>query len=126
MPYRRRLGLLALSTALPLVLVAMAAARAEDIKLDEITVSSPSPIVARPTGPVTGAGSAFPTGVLPVVTGGTQLPDGARIGSVPATETGVRDGLEGALRALARDTPDLEQRVALVNRANAVRNWSLT
>ena len=68
MPYRRRLGLLALSTALPLVLVAMAAARAEDIKLDEITVSSPSPIVARPTGPVTGAGSAFPTGVLPVVT----------------------------------------------------------
>jgi iron complex outermembrane receptor protein len=68
MPYRSRLGLLALSTALPLVLVATAAARAEDLKLDEITVSSPSPIVARPTGPVTGEGSAFPIGVLPVVT----------------------------------------------------------
>lgn len=66
------------------------------------------------------------TEALPVVMGAGQLPDGARIGSVPATETGVRDGLESALRALARDTPDLEQRVALVNRANAVRNWSLT
>lgn len=63
---------------------------------------------------------------LPVVTSGTKLPDGARIGSVAATEVGVRDGLENALRALARDTIDLEERVSLVNQANAVRNWSLT
>ncbi len=63
---------------------------------------------------------------LPVVTSGTKLPDGARIGSVAATEVGVRDGLENALRALARDTIDLHERVSLVNQANAVRNWSLT
>lgn len=63
---------------------------------------------------------------LPVVTSGTKLPEGARIGSVAATEVGVRDGLENALRALARDTIDLEERVSLVNQANAVRNWSLT
>ncbi|WP_435771535.1 tetratricopeptide repeat protein [Nocardioides sp. SYSU DS0651] len=63
---------------------------------------------------------------LPVVTQPRRVPDGARIGSVPATEVGVRDGLEQALRALARDATDLEERVVLVNQANAVRNWSLT
>ncbi|HWJ08273.1 MAG TPA: tetratricopeptide repeat protein, partial [Nocardioides sp.] len=63
---------------------------------------------------------------LPVVSGSGQVPDGARIGSVVATESGVRDGLENALRSLARDAIDLEERVALVNQANAVRNWSLT
>lgn len=63
---------------------------------------------------------------LPVVSGGAGLPDGARIGSVAATEAGVRDGLENALRMLARDAIDLTERVELVNRANAVRNWSLT
>ncbi len=67
MSYRRRPDLLTLSTALPLVLAAGTAARAEDIKLDEITVSSPSPIVTRPaTAPATGSG--VPIGVLPVVT----------------------------------------------------------
>ncbi|WP_278260199.1 hypothetical protein [Nocardioides convexus] len=30
------------------------------------------------------------------------------------------------MRALARDTSDLQERVSLVNQANAVRNWSLT
>lgn len=63
---------------------------------------------------------------LPVVSSGAKVPDGARIGSVPATEAGVRDGLENALRALARDAIDLHERVSLVNQANAVRNWSLT
>ncbi|THV17785.1 serine/threonine protein kinase [Nocardioides caeni] len=62
---------------------------------------------------------------LPVVTT-AKLPDGARIGSVAATEVGVRDGLENALRSLARDAIDLQERVELVNRANGVRNWSLT
>ncbi|MEQ6903542.1 tetratricopeptide repeat protein [Nocardioides sp. YIM 152588] len=67
---------------------------------------------------------------LPVVTadvggsgGGTPT---RRIGSLEATEEGVRDGLESALRALAHDTGDRTERVALVNRANAVRNWTLT
>ncbi len=64
---------------------------------------------------------------LPVLTQpGTTIPQGARIGAVDATEAGVRDGLENALRLLARDAVDLEERVALVNQANAVRNWSLT
>ncbi len=63
---------------------------------------------------------------LPVVTGGAPIPPDARIGDYPATEVGVRDGLERALRALARDTTALEERVVLVNQANQVRNWSLT
>ncbi len=62
---------------------------------------------------------------LPVVASGTQ-PAGARIGAVEASEPGVRDGIENALRAMARDSIDLEERVTLVNQANAVRNWSLT
>ncbi len=49
-----------------------------------------------------------------------------RIGAVDATETGLRAGLESAYRALARDTTELADRIDLVNRANAVRAWSLT
>jgi serine/threonine-protein kinase PknG len=64
---------------------------------------------------------------LPVVSQHrVQVPAGAKIGAIEATETGVRDGLENALRLLARDAADLEERVSLVNQANAVRNWSLT
>lgn len=69
---------------------------------------------------------------LPVVAGSPPTAPGgapaaaARIGSVEATEVGVRDGLENALRQLARDAPQLAERVELVNQANAVRNWSLT
>lgn len=51
---------------------------------------------------------------------------GARIGSVEATEPALRDALERALRAQARDADDLTRRIALVNRANAARNWTLT
>ncbi|MEZ0578755.1 tetratricopeptide repeat protein [Nocardioides sp. MH1] len=51
---------------------------------------------------------------------------GVKIGSVPASEREIRSGIEGALRLLARDTNDLDERVDLVNQANAVRNWSLT
>ncbi|WP_183098505.1 serine/threonine-protein kinase [Nocardioides pelophilus] len=51
---------------------------------------------------------------------------GVSIGSIPASEAGIRDGLENALRLLARDAHDLDERVDLVNQANAVRNWSLT
>ncbi|WP_183094976.1 serine/threonine-protein kinase [Nocardioides stalactiti] len=62
---------------------------------------------------------------LPVV---SQNPPrkGVSIGSVPASERDVRAGLENALRLLARDAHDLDERVDLVNQANAVRNWSLT
>jgi serine/threonine-protein kinase PknG len=63
---------------------------------------------------------------LPVVSATGPGSQAARIGDYPATEAGVRDGLERALRALARDTPALDERVDLVNQANAVRNWSLT
>lgn len=48
------------------------------------------------------------------------------VGSFEATESGLRDGLEATLRSLARDTPTLTERIALVNQANAVRNWTLT
>ncbi|HWM72301.1 MAG TPA: tetratricopeptide repeat protein, partial [Nocardioides sp.] len=50
----------------------------------------------------------------------------AKIGSYAASEAGIRDGLERAYRALARDAPDLKARVDLVNHANAVRTWTLT
>jgi serine/threonine-protein kinase PknG len=53
-------------------------------------------------------------------------PAGGSIGSVPATEDGVRNALEKSYRTLARDTEQLKERVELVNRANAVRVWSLT
>ena len=48
-----------------------------------------------------------------------------RVGELPATESGMRVGLEQALRTLARSTPDLAERVRLVDEANAVRPWSL-
>ncbi|GJD99842.1 TonB-dependent receptor [Methylobacterium isbiliense] len=66
MPYPTRLGMLALSTALPPVLLAPAAVKAQDIRLDEITVSSPSPI--QPARPAAAPGSGTAYGVLPVVT----------------------------------------------------------
>jgi serine/threonine-protein kinase PknG len=47
------------------------------------------------------------------------------IGTQPATEPRLRVGLEGSLRDLARHTPDLDERIALVDEANAVRPWSL-
>ena len=46
-------------------------------------------------------------------------------GGVPATEKGLRTGLEAAYRKLAAVTPDDAARVALVDQANAVRPWSV-
>jgi serine/threonine-protein kinase PknG len=60
------------------------------------------------------------------VTNGPPPADDARVGDHPATQRGLREGVEAALRSLARDTDDLSERVALVNRANAVRPWSMT
>jgi len=47
------------------------------------------------------------------------------IGSHPATSRGMREALEGALRRLAKLTPDREERVKLVDQANDVRPWTL-
>ncbi|MDO9456638.1 tetratricopeptide repeat protein [Nocardioides sp.] len=43
-----------------------------------------------------------------------------------ATEPGLREGIERAYRLLARDASALDERIELVNRANAARAWSLT
>ncbi|EWT03643.1 serine/threonine protein kinase [Intrasporangium oryzae NRRL B-24470] len=48
-----------------------------------------------------------------------------RLGEHGATTTGLRVGLESSLRELARWTPDLDARVALVDEANTIRPWSL-
>ncbi len=73
------------------------------------------------------------TQALEVVTAGNAAALGAAssrpaptVGSHPATEVGLRDGLETAYRALARDAPLLEDRIGLVNKANEVRSWTLT
>ena len=55
--------------------------------------------------------------------GGTRK---AKIGSYDADEPGLRAGLERGYRLLARDAQALPERIELVNRANAVRAWSLT
>jgi serine/threonine-protein kinase PknG len=48
-----------------------------------------------------------------------------RIGAHKATPTSLRLGLEDSLRELAKRTPELGERVALVDEANAIRPWSL-
>jgi serine/threonine-protein kinase PknG len=48
-----------------------------------------------------------------------------RIGEHKATPTSLRLGLEESLRELAKRTPDLGERVSLVDEANAIRPWSL-
>jgi serine/threonine-protein kinase PknG len=47
------------------------------------------------------------------------------IGPYPAREESLRDGLETTYRALAATESDAEQRYALVDKANAVRRWTL-
>ncbi len=46
------------------------------------------------------------------------------IGGRPASEPDLRDGLEAAYRELAVLTPSHEERVGLVDQANAVRRWT--
>ena len=48
-----------------------------------------------------------------------------RIGEHKATPTSLRVGLEESLRELAKRTPDLGERVSLVDEANTIRPWSL-
>jgi serine/threonine-protein kinase PknG len=47
------------------------------------------------------------------------------IGPHKATPTSLRLGLEDSLRELAKRTPDLDERVSLVDEANAIRPWSI-
>jgi serine/threonine-protein kinase PknG len=47
------------------------------------------------------------------------------IGGQPASEPFLRDGLESAYRDLAGYAPTREERVGLVDQANAVRRWTL-
>ncbi|WP_323097645.1 serine/threonine-protein kinase [Intrasporangium sp. YIM S08009] len=47
------------------------------------------------------------------------------LGEHKTTPTGLRLGLEESLRELARRTPDLAERVPLVDEANTIRPWSL-
>lgn len=62
-----------------------------------------------------------------VTTPGAPPPMAASsVGSYAADEAGLREGIERGYRLLARDAQALPERVELVNRANAVRAWSLT
>ncbi len=54
--------------------------------------------------------------------GATKL----KVGSFAAAEPSLRAGLEQTYRDLARDAAKLEERIELVNQANAVRSWTLT
>ncbi|QIK76554.1 serine/threonine-protein kinase [Nocardioides piscis] len=65
---------------------------------------------------------------LEVVTKGGAVRAGAErptIGGIEAREDTLRDALEQAYRGLAREAGSLDERVTLVNQANAVRNWTL-
>ncbi|BDZ40767.1 hypothetical protein GCM10025865_00660 [Paraoerskovia sediminicola] len=64
------------------------------------------------------------TSALDVILADGPEPD-LSVGGHPATEAGVRDGLESALRRLAAHTDDPTDRVDLIDRANGVRRWTL-
>jgi serine/threonine-protein kinase PknG len=53
-------------------------------------------------------------------------PQQVTIGPYPANEGSLRDGLETTYRTLARSSTDERTRFALVDKANAVRRWTLT
>ncbi len=53
-------------------------------------------------------------------------PQPDRIGPYDATERWLRAGLEERFRGLAREATTEQERVDHVNRANGIRNWSLT
>ncbi len=62
---------------------------------------------------------------LEAVQHGGASPSG-KVGTYAATEPALRSALEEHLRAMAKTEQDIDKRVALVDRANAVRNWTLT
>ena len=64
------------------------------------------------------------SGALGLVTRGGPDPS-VRVAGAEATEPELRDRLELALRDLAHLTDDRSERVALVDRANSVRRWTM-
>ena len=50
---------------------------------------------------------------------------GLKIGPYPARNESLRDGLEATYRQLAGTESDERRRYALVDKANAVRRWTL-
>jgi serine/threonine-protein kinase PknG len=58
--------------------------------------------------------------------GSAARPAGARVLGHAFSERGLRLGLERAYRTLAQLSPDVDSRIALVDRANAVRPRTLT
>ncbi|GAA4623500.1 serine/threonine-protein kinase [Cellulomonas oligotrophica] len=74
------------------------------------------------------ARAALRTAVLTTaldVVGTTGAVPGVTLDGAAATEDDLRTALEGALREQAALVPDRADRVALVDRANTVRRWSL-
>ncbi|MEO9153469.1 MAG: tetratricopeptide repeat protein [Lapillicoccus sp.] len=65
----------------------------------------------------------YENGLAAVSTAG-EVP-GLRIGTHLATAKGMREALETSLRQLARLSPAKEERIRLVDEANAIRPWSL-
>ena len=57
---------------------------------------------------------------------GETGPQPVNIGTYAARDETLRTALEGSYRALAREAGSREERVALVDRANAVRPWTST
>lgn len=56
---------------------------------------------------------------------GRQAPMGATVADVPAQVRPLRDAIEAAYRERATHAASRRERIALVDRANAVRNWTL-
>ncbi len=53
-------------------------------------------------------------------------PQQVQVGQVPAYPAALRGALERSYRALAKEATTRDERIELVNRANQVREWSLT
>jgi serine/threonine-protein kinase PknG len=60
---------------------------------------------------------------LQIVT--TKGPQKGSVGPFEVREPALREALETSYRELAKDAGQLEERIDLVNRANAVRSWTL-
>jgi len=56
---------------------------------------------------------------------GTRAPQGLTVGAYAAQPDTLRDGLEATYRELARSEDDEARSHAWVDRANAVRRWTL-
>ncbi len=69
--------------------------------------------------------SVFESALAQISAPGRQPNPSIVIAGHPGTERGIREGLEQAYRRLAQVTDDSEARIALVDKANSVRPWTL-